>query len=98
MALCKGGSFVMTMLFRAGMLVVLLLPTIAAAQVPTQVPKISAEQASNTALKTISGRVTSVVIERKRGKLVYVVEIMTNNAGEKDVFVDIDSGEVVGTD
>jgi uncharacterized membrane protein YkoI len=67
------------------------------AQATTPTPKISGEQASEIALKLVPGRVTSVVIERKRGKNVYVVEIMTTD-GEKDVFVDIENGRVVGTD
>ena len=36
-------------------------------------------------------------IERKKGRNVYVVEIQTPQ-GEKDVFVDIVSGQIVGTD
>ena len=62
------------------------------------VAKVSSEKAVQIALKTIPGRATSVKIERKRGKNVYVVEVMTANSGEKDVFVDIESGDVVGTD
>jgi hypothetical protein len=50
------------------------------------------------ALKTIPGKVTKVVIEKKKGKNVYVVEIMTEKKGEIDVFVDIVSGKVIGTD
>ena len=65
---------------------------------PPPVAKITPEQATETALKAMPGRMTSVVIERKRGKHVYVVEIMTSNAGEKDVLVDIESGEIVGTE
>jgi uncharacterized membrane protein YkoI len=61
------------------------------------VAKISGDQATKTALALIPGKVTSLKIERKRGKNVYVVEIQTPN-GEKDVFVDIESGQVVGTD
>jgi Peptidase propeptide and YPEB domain len=62
------------------------------------VAKVSGEQAAQIALKTIPGKATSVKIERKLGKNVYVVEIMTEKSGEKDVFVDIESGEMVGTD
>ena len=65
---------------------------------PPPVAKITPEQATETALKAMPGRMTSVVIERKRGRHVYVVEIMTSNAGEKDVLVDIESGEIVGTE
>jgi uncharacterized membrane protein YkoI len=43
------------------------------------------------------GKATDVKIERKLGKNVYVVEIQTSR-GEKDVFVDIESGKIVGTD
>ena len=62
------------------------------------VAKVSGDQATQIALKTIRGQATSVKIERKSGKNVYVVEVMTKDAGEKDVFVDIESGDVVGTD
>jgi hypothetical protein len=62
------------------------------------VPKISSDQAVHIALKTIPGRATGMKIERKRGKYVWSVEIMTPDHGEKDVFVDIESGDVVGTD
>jgi len=89
-----------------GVLAALLFTTIAAAPAQelaqaidrTPTPKITTEQASEIALKLVPGRVTSVVIERKRGKNVYVVEIMTKSDGEKDVFVDIETGRVVGTD
>ena len=61
------------------------------------VAKISGEQATKIALERIPGKATSVKIERKMGKNVYTVEIQTSQ-GEKDVFVDIESGEIVGTD
>ena len=60
--------------------------------------KITSEQASAIALKAIPGKVTSVAIEKKLGKNVYVVEIMSETQGEKDVFVDLVSGKVLGTD
>ena len=59
--------------------------------------KVSEEQATKIALERIPGTVTSVTIERKRGKRVYVVEIQTPG-GERDVFVDITSGKIVGTE
>ena len=62
-----------------------------------QSAKVSEEQATEIALKRMPGEVTSVVIERKRGRRVYVVEIQTPK-GEKDVLVDIQTGEVVGTE
>jgi Peptidase propeptide and YPEB domain len=61
------------------------------------VAKISREQATKIALEQIPGRVTDVTIERKLGKNVYVVEIRTPR-GEKDVFVDIETGKIVGTE
>jgi uncharacterized membrane protein YkoI len=87
----------------AGVLAILLLaPVIAAAQAQRQptppVAKITEEQATKIALERIPGKVTDVKIERKRGKNVYVVEIQTPNQGEKDVFVDIETGQIVGTD
>ena len=65
---------------------------------PPAAVKITEEQASASALKAMPGKVTGVTIEKKRGKNVYVVEIMTEAQGEKDVFVDMVSGKVVGTD
>jgi uncharacterized membrane protein YkoI len=62
------------------------------------VAKISGAEATKVALELIPGKVTSLTIERKRGKNVYVVEIRTPDGGEKDVFVDIESGKIVGTD
>jgi Peptidase propeptide and YPEB domain len=62
------------------------------------VAKVSGAEASKIALERMPGKVTDVKIERKKGKNVYVVEIQTPNQGEKDVFVDIESGNIVGTD
>ena len=62
------------------------------------VAKVSGAQATKIALERIAGKATNLTIERKRGKNVYVVEIQTASQGEKDVFVDIESGEIVGTD
>ena len=61
------------------------------------VAKISGAEATKIALQRIPGVVTKLEIERKRGKNVYVVEIQTPQ-GEKDVFVDIETGKIVGTD
>ncbi|MEH2588941.1 PepSY domain-containing protein [Bradyrhizobium sp. AZCC 1721] len=60
--------------------------------------KITEEQAKKIALERIPGEVTDVVIEKKRGKNVYVIEIQSPEQGEKDVFVDIQTGKIVGTD
>jgi len=62
------------------------------------VAKVSEAEATKIALQRIPGKVTDVKIERKRGQNVYVVEIQTPDGGEKDVFVSIESGEIVGTD
>jgi hypothetical protein len=59
--------------------------------------KISAEDAKRIALQRVPGKVTDVTIEKKKGKSVYVVEIQTGSR-EVDVFVDIQTGEIVGTD
>jgi uncharacterized membrane protein YkoI len=91
----------MAMFYRMVTLAALLLPTIAVAQTtpqPASAPKISTEQAKAAALKVVPGRVTSVVIEKKQGKNVYVVEIVPRGGGEKDVFVDIETGQVLGTE
>jgi uncharacterized membrane protein YkoI len=60
--------------------------------------KITEEQAKKIALERIPGEVTDVVIEKKRGKNVYVIEIQSPEQGERDVFVDIETGRIVGTD
>jgi uncharacterized membrane protein YkoI len=85
--------------------ILLLAPAMAAAQQSAppaeRAPagaKITKEQATKVALEHIPGKVTDVTIERKRGKNVYVVEIQSPDQGEKDVFVDMESGKVVGTD
>ncbi|WP_247836743.1 PepSY domain-containing protein [Bradyrhizobium sp. 200] len=60
--------------------------------------KITEEQAKKIALERIPGEVTDVAIEKKRGKNVYVIEIQSPEQGEKDVFVDIETGKIIGTD
>lgn len=70
----------------------------AAENEPSATATISVEQAKVIALKTMPGKVTDVAIEKKRGKTVYVVEIRTESQGERDVFIDMQSGAVVGTD
>ena len=83
------------------LLVALWSPELAIAQSsaePTPVPKVTAEQAKAAALKSVAGRVTSVDIEKKKGKYVYVVEIRTRAGAEKDVLVDIDTGQVLAVE
>jgi uncharacterized membrane protein YkoI len=59
--------------------------------------KVTTENAKKIALQRVPGKVTDVTIERKKGRNVYVVEIQTEGR-EVDVFVDTQTGEVVGTD
>jgi uncharacterized membrane protein YkoI len=61
--------------------------------------KISREQAVKAALAAVPGKVTDTGIEKKRGKNVWVIEIVADKDGaEIDVLVDLDSGKVIGTD
>jgi len=61
--------------------------------------KITEEQAKESALKALPGKVNKVELEKKEGKKVYVVEIITENQEQKkDVWVDPVSGKVVGVD
>lgn len=70
-----------------------------ASQTATSAAKISQEKATEIALKKVSGKVTSVEIEKKLGKKVYVVEILEKDSGaEVDVLVDMETGEVLGTE
>lgn len=68
---------------------------------PSEMPpgaKVTRDQAIAIALKAVPGRATSVEIEEKLGRSVYTVEVMTSSGNETDVFVDVGSGEVVGTE
>ena len=59
--------------------------------------KVSKEQAVQNALAALPGTVGEVTIEKKRGRNVWVVEVVTEKTGdEKDVLVDMDSGKVIG--
>jgi hypothetical protein len=63
------------------------------------VAKINGVQATEIALKAIPGKARSVKIERLGRRNVYAVEIIADKDGaEWDVFVDIETGEVVGKD
>jgi uncharacterized membrane protein YkoI len=68
-------------------------------QTEPPVAKVSSLQATEIAVKEVPGKVTSMKIERLGKYNVYAVEIMAEKDGvETDVFVDIESGNVVGTD
>ena len=58
---------------------------------------ITEEEAIQIALKKVNGKVTDIEIERKKGHDVYAVE-MDDNGDEVDVFVDVKTGEIVGTE
>ena len=61
--------------------------------------KVSREQAVTAALAAVPGKVTDSGIEKKRGKNVWVIEIVADKDGaEIDVLVDLDSGKVIGMD
>ena len=63
------------------------------------VAKINGVQATEIALKAIPGKAMSQKIERLGKRNVYAVEIIADKDGtEWDVFVDIETGEVVGKD
>jgi hypothetical protein len=65
---------------------------------PPPVPKISADEAVQIALRTIPGRVDTAKIVRKRGKYLWAVDIVTSDGRDKDVLVDIETGEVAGSE
>lgn len=81
--------------WRTLVLTAILFPGLATAQSSPATPKITEEQAKAAALKAVPGRVTSVVIEKKGSKHVYVVEIAPRGGGEKDVHIDLDTGQVL---
>ena len=59
---------------------------------------ISPEQAKEIALHEIPGVVTDIAREGFRGKVAYAVEIKSENGQEIDVFVDVKTGKVLGTE
>lgn len=70
------------------------------AEVPAKAaPKITEEAAIEIALKKVPGDVTDVGIEKKLGANRYVVEVQAAADGtETDVIIDMETGEVVGTE
>jgi uncharacterized membrane protein YkoI len=59
--------------------------------------KVSEEQATQAALQALPGKVTDVTVEKKRGKNVYVIEIVAAKDGvETDVLIDMETGAVLG--
>ncbi|MEW6035087.1 MAG: PepSY domain-containing protein [Candidatus Micrarchaeota archaeon] len=62
------------------------------------VGNITEDEAKAIALAEVSGEVTSISIERKSGRLVYVVEVAADSGPETDVFIDIETGEVIAVE
>lgn len=66
---------------------------------PEPVRKISDEKASEIARKAVPGEVMDVAVERKLGAKRLVVEVISDeDGGEVDVIIDMESGEVLGTE
>ena len=60
---------------------------------------ISEQQAEQAALKAVPGEVTDATVEKRRGKMMYVIEVVAQRDGvETDVLVDMDSGTVLGVE
>jgi uncharacterized membrane protein YkoI len=85
----------------------LLLPIAANAKDPDDGPvaqailpsdlKISEQQAKQIAVKALPGEITDATMEKKLGKMVWVIEIVAEKGGaETDVLVDMESGRVLG--
>ena len=63
------------------------------------IAKVDGLKATEIALKKIPGKANSIKIERLGKRNCYNVQIIADKDGEEtDVFVDIATGEVVGTD
>ena len=56
---------------------------------------ISEATAKTIAVAAVPGRVTNIAIEKKSGKLSYVVEIDADNGPETDVIIDLYTGAVL---
>ena len=59
---------------------------------------VTEEKAKEIALNEVLGKVTDVAIERKFGKIAYVIEIDADEGPETDVIIDIETGEVLGVE
>ncbi len=57
---------------------------------------ITEEEAKQIALAEVPGKVTGVEIEKKYGKLSYVVEVDAEDGPETDIIIDIETGEILG--
>lgn len=71
----------------------------APAKKAAMVRNISDEQAKKIAVETVPGEVTDIGIERKLGKKAIVVEVIAAaDMSETDVIIDMETGEVLGTE
>lgn len=60
---------------------------------------ITEAKAREIALEEVPGEITDVAVERKFGKVAYVVEIVADNGGaETDVIIDSETGEVLAVE
>lgn len=60
--------------------------------------KITEAQAEELALREVPGRVTDIAIERKLGRIAFVVEVDADDGPETDVFIDAETGEVLAVE
>ena len=64
----------------------------------SQVRKISDDKAKQIALGKVPGEVTGIAIEKKLGKDTIVVEVLGKDHSETDVIIDMETGQVLGTE
>ena len=64
----------------------------------TLTTRISEEEAKEIALKKVPGRITGIEIERKFGKVTFVVEVDAEQGGEIDVIINAETGEVLAVE
>ena len=77
--------------------VMLLLAVVVVGKTTTK-PKITAKAARATALAKAPGKVMSEKLEHEKGMLVWSFDIRTNAKSITEVWVDANSGKVVGTE
>jgi uncharacterized membrane protein YkoI len=65
---------------------------------PVAKTKITEDDAKRIALERVPGKVTDITMEIKLGKPVYVVEVDADSGPETDVFIDIETGEVLAVE
>ena len=58
--------------------------------------ELSQDEAIAIAMELIDGKVTDVEIEKKFGKIAYVIEIDSDRTGQTDVIIEIATGDLLG--